>query len=128
MVTTSQVATSTGQPPPSPTRELPSECLLLRIFIGEADEYKHRPLYKYIVFRARELKLAGATVLRGPMGFGQSQHLHNANILRLSLDLPMIVEIVDTPDRIEGFLPELRTMMRRGLITIERARIIRYRH
>jgi PII-like signaling protein len=128
MVTTPQVAASAGQPPPSLTRELPSECLLLRIFIGEADEYKHRPLYKAIVFRARELKLAGATVLRGPMGFGRSQHLHNANILRLSLDLPMIVEIVDTPDRIEAFLPELRTMMRRGLITIERAQIIRYRH
>jgi uncharacterized protein len=128
MVTTPQVATFAGQPPPSTTRELPSECLLLRIFIGEADEYKHRPLYEAIVFRARELKLAGATVLRGPMGFGRSHHLHNANILRLSFDLPMIVEIVDTSDRIEAFLPELRTMMRRGLITIERAQIIRYRH
>jgi PII-like signaling protein len=128
MVTPPQVATSVGQPSPSPTRELPRECLLLRIFIGEADEYKRRPLYEAIVFRARELKLAGATVLRGPMGFGRSQHLHNANILRLSFDLPMIVEIVDTPDRIEAFLPELRTMMRRGLITVERAQIIRYRH
>ena len=107
-------------------RTLPEECLLLRIFIGEADEYKHRPLYKAIVLRARELHLAGATVLRGPMGFGQSHHLHNANILRLSFDLPMIVEIVDTNDRIEAFLPELQAMMRRGLITVERARIIRY--
>jgi uncharacterized protein len=109
-----------------PARTLPEECLLLRIFIGEADEYKHRPLYKAIVLRARELHLAGATVLRGPMGFGQSHHLHNANILRLSFDLPMIVEIVDTNDRIEAFLPELQGMMRRGLITVERARIIRY--
>ena len=108
------------------TRDLPQECLLLRIFIGEADEYKHRPLYKTIVHRARELELAGATVLRGPMGFGRSHHLHNANILRLSLDLPMIVEIVDTPDSIREFLPEVRKMMRRGLITMERAHIIRY--
>ena len=81
---------------------------------------------KAIVLRARELKMAGATVLRGPMGFGRSNHLHNANILRLSLDLPMIVEIVDTREKIEEFLPELRSMMRTGLITIERAQIIRY--
>src|SRR5580698_8364513 len=108
------------------TRDLPEECSLLRIFLGEADEYMHRPLYKAIVLRARELHLAGATVLRGPMGFGQSHHLHNANILRLSFDLPMVVEIVDTNDRIEAFLPELQAMMRRGLITVERARIIRY--
>jgi PII-like signaling protein len=128
MLTTPQVAASAGQPPTSSTRDLPSECLLLRIFMGEADEYKRRPLYKAIVFRARELMLAGATVLRGPMGFGRSQRLHNANILRLSLDLPMIVEIVDTPERIETFVLELRKMMRRGLITIERAQIIRYRH
>lgn len=128
MVTTPQAASSPGQLPSQRTRDLPQECLLLRIFIGEAEEYKHRPLYKAIVLRARELKLAGATVLRGPMGFGRSHHLHNANILRLSLDLPMIVEIVDTPDTIQEFLPELRNMMQRGLITIERAQIIRYQH
>jgi PII-like signaling protein len=128
MVTTLQAASSPGQPSPSQTRDLPQECLLLRIFLGEADEYKHRPLHKAIVLRARELHLAGATVLRGPMGFGRSHHLHNANILRLSFDLPMIVEIVDAPDRIEAFLPELQTMMPRGLITIERAQIIRYQH
>ncbi len=128
MVTTPQAASSPGQLPSRRTRDLPQECLLLRIFIGEAEEYNHRPLYKAIVLRARELKLAGATVLRGPMGFGRSHHLHNANILRLSLDLPMIVEIVDTPDTIQEFLPELRKMMQRGLITIERAQIIRYQH
>ena len=128
MVTTPQTAFSPGQSPSLRTRDLPQECLLLRIFIGEADEYKHRPLYKAIVHRARELKLAGATVLRGPMGFGRSHHLHNSNILRLSLDLPMIVEIVDTPDTIREFLPEVRKMMRRGLITMERAQIIRYQH
>ena len=107
-------------------RDLPEECMLLRIFLGEGDEYNHRPLYKAIVLRARELQLAGATVLRGRMGFGHSHRLHNASILQLSYDLPMILEIVDTPEKIEAFLPELRKMMRNGLITTERAQIIRY--
>ena len=119
-----QVASSERSSPHA--RTLPEDCLLLRIFIGEADEYKHRPLYNAIVLRARELHLADATVLRGLMGFGRSHHLHNANILRLSFDLPMVVEIVDTHDRIEAFVPELQGMMRRGLITVERAQIIRY--
>jgi uncharacterized protein len=108
------------------SRDLPKECLLLRIFLGEDDEYQRRPLYKAIVTRARELGLAGATVLRGRMGFGRSQRLHNASILRLSFDLPMILEIVDTTEKIEAFLPELKKMMRRGLMTVERAQIIRY--
>jgi hypothetical protein len=108
------------------SRDLPKECTLLRIFLGEGDEHQHRPLYKAIVTRARELGLAGATVLRGRMGFGQSQRLHNASILRLSFDLPMILEIVDTPEKIEAFLPELKKMMRTGLITAERAQILRY--
>lgn len=107
-------------------RDLPKECMLLRIFLGEGNEYRHRSLFKAVVTRARELGLAGATVLRGRMGFGQSQRLHNATILRLSFDLPMILEIVDTPEKIEAFLPELRKMMPTGLITAERARIIRY--
>jgi len=107
-------------------RNLPEECLLLRIFLGEADEYMHRPLYRAIVLRARELHLAGATVLRGPMGFGRSNHLHNANILRLSLDLPIVVEIVDERSKIEAFQPELKNMMRGGLITLERAKVFRY--
>lgn len=110
------------------TRDLPQECSLLRIFLGEADEYMHRPLYRAIVLRARELHLAGATVLRGPMGFGRSSHLHNANILRLSLDLPIVVEIVDETQKITAFLPELEKMMRGGLITMERAQVVRYRH
>jgi PII-like signaling protein len=110
------------------TRDLPGECLLLRIFLGEADEYQHRPLYKAMVLRARELHLAGATVLRGLMGFGPSAHLHNASILRLSLDLPIIVEIVDTTEKIESFLPEVRKMMGAGLITVELAQIVRYSH
>jgi PII-like signaling protein len=107
-------------------RDLPEECMLVRIFLGEGDEYNHRPLYKTIVLRARELQLAGATVLRGRMGFGHSRRLHNASILQLSYDLPMILEIVDTPEKIEAFLPELKKMMRNGLITTERAQIIRY--
>jgi uncharacterized protein len=107
-------------------RDLPQECMLLRIFLGEGDEYNHRPLYKAIVLRARELRLAGATLLRGRMGFGRSNQLHNASILRLSFDLPMVLEIVDTPEKIEAFLPELKKMMSNGLITTERAHIIRY--
>jgi uncharacterized protein len=119
-------AESSLEPLTPRTRDLPKECLLLRIFLGEGDEYQHRPLYKVIVNRARELNLAGATVLRGRMGFGKSKRLHNATILRLSFDLPMILEIVDTPEKIEAFLPELKKMMPAGLITAERAQIIRY--
>ena len=78
---------------------LPEDAVLLRIFIGESDRYQHRPLYEAIVLKARELQLAGATVLRGPMGFGKSSHLHTAKILRLSMDLPMVIEIVDTEER-----------------------------
>jgi uncharacterized protein len=107
-------------------RDLPQECLLLRIFFGESDEYNHRPLYKAIVLRARELNLAGATLLRGRMGFGRSNRLQNASILMLSFDLPMVLEIIDTPEKIESFLPELKKMMPDGLITTERAQIIRY--
>src|ERR1700756_527962 len=113
---------------PPKARGLPEECSLLRIFFGEADEYMHRPLYRAIVLRARELGLAGATVLRGPMGFGRSTHLHNAHILRLSLDLPIVVEIVDATHKIKAFLPELQKMMRGGLITMERAQVFRYHH
>ena len=120
----------TGNPSPEmnfpPSRDLPQECMLLRIFLGESDEYNHRPLYKAIVLRARELRMAGATLLRGRMGFGRSNQLHNASILRLSFDLPMVLEIVDTPEKIEAFLPDLKKMVRNGLITTERAQIIRY--
>ena len=111
---------------PTP-RNLPEECSLLRIFLGEGDEYQHRPLYRAIVLKAREFQLAGATVLRGPMGFGRSSHLHNANIVRLSFDLSIIVEIVEETSKIEAFLPELEKMMQGGLITMERAQVFRYR-
>ena len=106
---------------------LPQDSLLLRIFIGESDRFEHRPLYEAIVLKARELKLAGATVLRSPMGFGAHSHLHTTKILRLSDDLPMVVEIVDADDRINAFLPVLDTMMGGGLVTLERVRVIHYR-
>jgi PII-like signaling protein len=106
---------------------LPEEAELLRIFIGESDHYHGRPLYEAIVHEARKRGLAGATVLRGVMGFGAHSRLHTAKILRLSEDLPIIVEIVDKPERIAEFLPELDTMIEEGLITLERARVIAYR-
>jgi len=105
---------------------LPEDAVLLRIFIGESDRYQHQPLYEAIVLRARELELAGATVLRGPMGFGKSSHLHTAKILRLSMDLPMVIEIVDTEEKVNAFLPLLDEMMGGGLVTLERAKVIRY--
>jgi uncharacterized protein len=106
---------------------IPQDAVLLRIFIGESDRYEHRPLYEAIVLRARELQLAGATVLRGPMGFGKSSHLHTAKILRLSMDLPMVIEIVDSEEKVNAFLPVLDKMMGGGLVTLERAKVIRYR-
>jgi uncharacterized protein len=106
---------------------LPHEATLLRIFIGETDRWKHQPLYEAIVLKARELHLAGATVLRGPMGFGKSSRLHTAKILRLSFDLPMVIEIVDAEDKIQGFLPLLDEMMKGGLVTLEKVRVIDYR-
>ena len=105
---------------------LPEDAVLLRIFIGESDRYQHRPLYEAIVLKARELDLAGATVLRGPMGFGKSSHLHTAKILRLSTDLPMIIEVVDSEDKVDAFLPVLDQMMGGGLVTLEKAKVIRY--
>jgi uncharacterized protein len=106
---------------------LPHDAMLLRIFIGESDRWKHQPLYEAIVFKARELHMAGATVLRGPMGFGKSSRLHTAKILQLSMDLPLIVEIVDTEEKINNFLPIIDEMMGGGLITIEKIRVIDYR-
>jgi PII-like signaling protein len=105
---------------------LPEDAVLLRIFIGESDRYEHRPLHEAIVLKARELDLAGATVLRGPMGFGKSRHLHTAKILRLSMDLPMVIEIVDSEEKINAFLPVLDEMMGGGLVTLEKAKVIRY--
>ena len=106
---------------------LPHEAMLLRVFIGESDRWHHQPLYEAIVLKARELHLAGATVLRGPMGYGKSSRLHTAKILRLSMDLPLVIEIVDTEEKIQAFLPVLDEMMKGGLVTLERVRVIDYR-
>ena len=106
---------------------LPEDAMLLRIFIGESDRWHHQPLYEALVLKAREMHLAGATVLRGPMGFGKSSLLHTAKILRLSMDLPLIIEIVDTEDKINSFLPALDEMMQGGLVTLEKVRVIHYR-
>src|SRR5881296_4675887 len=106
---------------------LPHEAMLLRIFIGESDRWKHHPLYEAIVLKAREMHLAGATVLRGPMGFGKSSRLHTAKILRLSIDLPLVIEIVDSDEKIEAFLPVLDGMMQGGLLTMEKVKVIDYR-
>ncbi len=107
--------------------KLEGEGTLLRIFIGELDKWHHQPLYEAIVLKARERGLAGATVLRGPMGFGAHSRLHTAKILRLSEDLPVIIEIVDREDRIQEFLPELDQMVGDGLVTLEKVRVIAYR-
>lgn len=106
---------------------LPRESVLLRIFIGESDRSGHQPLYEAIVLKARESHLAGATVLRGAMGFGRTSRLHTAKILQLSHDLPVIIEIVDEPQKIEAFLPWLDTVMGGGLVTLEKVQILRYR-
>ncbi len=108
--------------------KLPSEAELLRIFIGESDKHHGRPLYEAIVEEARRRGLAGATVLRGTLGFGANSRIHTAKILRLSEDLPLVIEIVDTPQKIKDFLPDLDNMITEGLVTLEKVRIFCYRH
>ena len=107
--------------------QIPHDAVLLRIFLGESDRWHHQPLYEALVLKARELHLAGATVLRGPMGFGKSSRMHTAKILRLSMDLPLVIEIVDAEEKINTFLPVLDEMMKGGLVTLEKARVIDYR-
>jgi hypothetical protein len=106
--------------------QIPKDAVLLRVFLGESDKYNGRPLYEAIVMKARELHLAGATVLRGPMGFGHSSRLHTAKILRLSEDLPLVIEIVDSEPTINSFLPVLDGMMKSGLVTLEKVQVLRY--
>ncbi len=108
--------------------KLPEEGILLRIFIGEDDHYKGKPLYEAIVTKARELHLAGATVLRGVMGFGAASRIHTAKVLRLSEDMPMVIEITDTQEKIDELLPFLDETVGEGLITMEKVKVIRYRH
>jgi PII-like signaling protein len=105
---------------------IPENAVLLRIFVGEDDRSEGHPLYEVLVLKARELHLAGATVLRGPMGFGRSSRLHTAKILRLSEDLPIVVEIVDREDRIRAYLDEIEPLMGSGLVTLEKVRVLRY--
>ncbi|QDL97352.1 DUF190 domain-containing protein [Rhodopseudomonas palustris] len=106
--------------------QLPRDAVLLRIFIGEDDRFDNRPLHEAIVLKAREMHLGGATVLRGAIGFGHSSRLHTSKILRLSEDLPIIIEIVDAPETIEAFLPVLDSMMGGGLITKQNVQILQY--
>jgi len=107
--------------------KLPSQAQLLRVFIGENDKFGHRPLYEVIIDEARKRGMAGATVLRGIMGFGAKSRMHTEKILRLSSDLPIIIEIVDKPERIESFLPDLDKMIADGLVTLESIQVIAYR-
>ena len=105
---------------------LTEDAVLLRIFIGEDDRYEGQALHQAIVLKAREMHLAGATVLRGAVGFGRSSRLHTARILRLSEDLPVVIEIVDAKQKIDAFLPVLDPMMSGGLVTLEKATVLRY--
>ncbi|MDM7926537.1 MAG: DUF190 domain-containing protein [bacterium] len=107
---------------------LPEQATLLRVFIGESDKADGKPLYEAIVLKARELNLAGATVLRGVLGFGADSRLHSAKLLDLSEDMPMVVEIVDTEENIRKLLPYIDTHVTEGLVTLEKMRVIKYRH
>jgi PII-like signaling protein len=107
--------------------QIPTDALLLRIFLGESDRWEHKPLYEAIVLKAREMHLAGATVLRGPVGFGKSSRLHTAKITRLSMDLPLVIEMVDSEEKINAFLPVLETMIGGGLVTLEKVKVLHYR-
>jgi hypothetical protein len=106
---------------------LPSEAEILRVYLSELDKHGHRPLYEVIVERARKRGLAGATVLRGVMGFGESKRLQVAKVLRLSEDLPVVIEIVDRPERIEAFLPDLDDVIEQGLVVLQNAQAAAYR-
>ena len=108
--------------------QLPEEGMLLRVFIGESDQYKGKALFEQIVMKARELNLAGATVTRGIMGFGASSRVHSAKLLRLSEDLPVVVELVDTEENLKKIQPFLDETVTDGLVTLEKVRIIKYRH
>lgn len=108
------------------TAMMPKEATLLRIFLGEGDRWQGRPAFEAIVLKAREMHLAGATVLRGPLGFGHSSRLHTAKILRLSEDLPLVIEVVDSEEKIQGFLPVLGEMVGSGLVTLEKVRVVQY--
>jgi hypothetical protein len=106
--------------------KIPQDGYLLRIFLGESDRWQGQPLYEAIVMKARELHMAGATVLRGPMGFGKNSRLHTTKILRLSEDLPIVIEIVDAKEKIDELMPHIDQMVQEGLVTLERVQVIKY--
>src|SRR5262245_34006918 len=106
--------------------QIPEDAVLLRIFIGESDRHRRQPLYEAIVLKARQMHMAGAAGLRGPLGFRKSSHLHAAKILRLSMELPILIEIVDSEEKVNAFLPVLDEIMGGRLVTLERAKVIRY--
>ena len=108
--------------------KLPEEGMLLRIFIGESDRVHGKSLYEQIVLKARELGLAGATVLRGTMGFGASSRMHSSKILRLSEDMPIIIELIDTEENLNKLIPFIDENVTEGLVTMEKVRVIKYRH
>jgi len=108
--------------------KLPEEGKLLRIFVGETDAYQGKALYEAIVLKARELNIAGATVFRGIMGYGAASRIHSVKLLRLSEDLPVMIEIVDTEEKIDRILPFLDETVREGLITLEKVTVVKYRH
>lgn len=108
--------------------KLPEEGLLLRIIIGETDQYRGKPVYEQIVLKARELNMAGATVWRGIMGYGGASRIHTAKILRLSEDMPVVIEIADREDRIDQILPFLDEVIKGGIVTLEKVRVLQYRH
>jgi PII-like signaling protein len=108
------------------TLKIPEDGMLLRIFIGDSDSYAGRPLHEAIVLKAREMRLAGATVFKGIMGFGKNSRLRAAKFLELSPDLPVVVEIIDSREKIEGFLPVIDEMITNGLVTLEAVQVIKY--
>jgi len=108
--------------------KIPEQAVLLRIFIGESDKHQGRPLYEQIVLKARELNLAGATVVRGILGFGADSRIHAAKLLELSEDLPMVIEIVDSQEKIDTLMPFIDQQVVEGLVTLEEVKVIKYRH
>jgi uncharacterized protein len=107
--------------------DLPHDSILLRVFLGELHKWHSKPLYEAIVLRARELHLAGATVLRGPIGYGKSTRMHKTSLIHLSEDVPIVIEIVDSEEKINAFLPELDKMLDSGLVTMEKVKALSYR-
>ena len=107
--------------------DIPQDAVLLRIYVNEQEKWQHKPLYEALVLKAREMHLGGATVLRGPMGFGKSSHLHTSKILDLSMNLPLVIEIVESQAKIDEFLPAIDEMITTGLVTLEKVKVIHYR-